>query len=138
MAFLEQKAHGKAISSTINTINPFYPAFPLADLVLRVFKSNTGCGVIEYLNDLKVERAKTMIREERYNYTEIAGAINPSHPPLRLADPPAAPRGAIDGYSRSAPQHLHGSYFQAGRLKKQQLQTHLLRKRELPLAHYIE
>ncbi len=40
--------------------------------LLRVFKSNTGCGVIEYLNDLKVERAKTMIREEKYNYTEIA------------------------------------------------------------------
>ncbi|MDF2669969.1 MAG: AraC family transcriptional regulator [Paenibacillus sp.] len=40
--------------------------------LLRIFKSNTGCGVIEYLNDLKVERAKTMIREEKYNYTEIA------------------------------------------------------------------
>ncbi|MBP1991782.1 AraC family transcriptional regulator [Paenibacillus eucommiae] len=40
--------------------------------LLRIFKANTGCGVIEYLNDLKVERAKTMIREEKYNYTEIA------------------------------------------------------------------
>ena len=40
--------------------------------LLRIFKMKTGHGVIEYLNDLKIERAKVMIREEKYNYTEIA------------------------------------------------------------------
>lgn len=40
--------------------------------LLRIFKKKTGFGVIEYLNKLKIERAKVMIREETYNYTEIA------------------------------------------------------------------
>jgi len=40
--------------------------------LLRTFKVTTGCGVMEYFNRLKIERAKILIREEQYNYTEIA------------------------------------------------------------------
>ena len=43
--------------------------------LLRTFKSNIGCRVIEYWNDLKLERAKTMIREEKYNFTEISNIL---------------------------------------------------------------
>ena len=37
-----------------------------------LFKSGVGCGVIEYLNKVKIDKAKTFIREEEYNLTEIA------------------------------------------------------------------
>ncbi|RKN64574.1 AraC family transcriptional regulator [Paenibacillus ginsengarvi] len=37
-----------------------------------LFQKLTGLGVMQYFNDLKIEEAKVMIREERYNFTEIA------------------------------------------------------------------
>lgn len=37
-----------------------------------LFKEMTGIGMIQYFNHLKIEEAKSMIRAERYNYTEIA------------------------------------------------------------------
>ncbi|WP_409345455.1 helix-turn-helix domain-containing protein [Paenibacillus sp. MBLB4367] len=41
-------------------------------LLLRTFKQKTGSGVIEYFNDLKIEKAKALIREEKFNYSKIA------------------------------------------------------------------
>ncbi|MDF2716617.1 MAG: AraC family transcriptional regulator [Paenibacillus sp.] len=38
----------------------------------RAFKMKTGSGVIEYFHNLKIEKAKTLIRQESYNYTEVA------------------------------------------------------------------
>lgn len=38
----------------------------------RAFKLKTGSGVIEYFHTLKIERAKALIRQESYNYTEVA------------------------------------------------------------------
>lgn len=38
----------------------------------HIFKTSTGLGVIEYLNFLKLEKAKILIREERYSFTEIS------------------------------------------------------------------
>ncbi|GAA3400044.1 AraC family transcriptional regulator [Paenibacillus hodogayensis] len=38
----------------------------------RAFKLKTGSGVIEYFHRLKIEKAKTLIRQEAFNYTEIA------------------------------------------------------------------
>ncbi|WP_158289443.1 AraC family transcriptional regulator [Paenibacillus flagellatus] len=44
-------------------------------LLKTAFKQHTGQGVLEYFNHLKLERAKSLIREERLNYTEIAEAL---------------------------------------------------------------
>ncbi|MDF2658830.1 MAG: transcriptional regulator, AraC family [Paenibacillus sp.] len=40
-----------------------------------LFKDWTGLGPIQYFNRLKLEKAKTMIREELYNYSEIADRL---------------------------------------------------------------
>lgn len=37
-----------------------------------MFKKRLGCGVIEHMNQLKIDRAKHMIREDLYNLTEIS------------------------------------------------------------------
>ncbi|RKN86410.1 AraC family transcriptional regulator [Paenibacillus ginsengarvi] len=37
-----------------------------------MFKKRVGCGVIEYMNTLKIDRAKTYIREDVFNLTEIS------------------------------------------------------------------
>lgn len=37
-----------------------------------IFKKETGMGIIKYYNILKTEQAKTLIREGRYNFTEIS------------------------------------------------------------------
>ncbi|GAA3413043.1 AraC family transcriptional regulator [Paenibacillus hodogayensis] len=37
-----------------------------------MFKKRVGCGVIEYMNRLKIDRAKQLIREDVYNLTEIS------------------------------------------------------------------
>lgn len=37
-----------------------------------IFKRSTGYSVMEYVRKLKIAKAKTLIREESYNYTEIA------------------------------------------------------------------
>lgn len=39
------------------------------------FKLQTGQGVLEAINQMKIERAKRLIREERHNYTEIADML---------------------------------------------------------------
>ncbi|PYI54372.1 AraC family transcriptional regulator [Paenibacillus flagellatus] len=47
--------------------------FALSRTQLRaVFREHTGCGVAEYVGRLRIERAKTYIREETSNVTEIA------------------------------------------------------------------
>lgn len=38
----------------------------------HVFRSVKGISVLEYYNQLKINRAKTLIREESYNFTQIA------------------------------------------------------------------
>lgn len=47
--------------------------FNLSKSYLRsLFRDYTGCGVMEYIVRLRIERAKLHIREETYNMTEIA------------------------------------------------------------------
>ncbi len=38
----------------------------------ETFKKRTGMGVIAYFRNLKIEYAKTLIREDSYNFTQIA------------------------------------------------------------------
>lgn len=40
-----------------------------------LFKEKTGMGVMQYFNQLKIERAKMLIREDNYNFTQIAGIL---------------------------------------------------------------
>ena len=47
-----------------------------ASVVKKIFRENMDCGIMEYFNRLKVESAKQMIREESYNFTEIADKLS--------------------------------------------------------------
>jgi len=40
-----------------------------------LFKETTGVSVMEFYKNLKIEEAKRMIREEQYNFTEIADIL---------------------------------------------------------------
>ena len=37
-----------------------------------IFKNKTGMGVVQYFRKLKISRAKRFIRENDYNFTQIA------------------------------------------------------------------
>lgn len=47
-----------------------------ASVIKKIFRENLNCGVMEYFNKLKIESAKQMIREESYNFTEIADRLS--------------------------------------------------------------
>jgi AraC-like DNA-binding protein len=50
--------------------------FCLSRTYLKVlFKEKTGSGVMDYYKKLKIDEAKRMIREGRYNFTEIADIL---------------------------------------------------------------
>ena len=40
--------------------------------IKRLFQSNLNCGIMEHFLRLKIDAAKQMIRENEYNFTEIA------------------------------------------------------------------
>ena len=40
-----------------------------------LFKEKTGMGVMQYFNLLKIDRAKMLIREDNYNFTQIASIL---------------------------------------------------------------
>jgi AraC-like DNA-binding protein len=47
----------------------------------ELFQAQMGTGVLEYFKTLKIDQAKTLIREQQYNFTEVAhllgyGSIN--------------------------------------------------------------
>lgn len=47
--------------------------FNLSPSVLKkLFRDQVGCGVMDYFTRLKIDRAKEMIREEKYNFTGIS------------------------------------------------------------------
>lgn len=41
----------------------------------KIFHEKTGCGVIDYFCRLKIETAQKMIRQRRYNYTQISDML---------------------------------------------------------------
>lgn len=41
----------------------------------NIFKSKTGMGVMEYLRRMRIDRAKILIRETSYNFTQIADIL---------------------------------------------------------------
>ncbi len=43
-----------------------------ASVIKRLFHSNLNCGIMEHFLRLKIDAAKQMIRENEYNFTEIA------------------------------------------------------------------
>ena len=42
----------------------------------KMFHEKTGCGVIDYFCRLKIETAQKMIRQKRYNYTQISDMLH--------------------------------------------------------------
>lgn len=40
--------------------------------VKQLFRTNAGCGACEYFTRMKIDRAKTYIREDNFNFTQIA------------------------------------------------------------------
>jgi AraC-like DNA-binding protein len=63
----------KANMSRDFTVDELCRHFQLSRTQLKTaFRMKTGSGVLETFNQLKIERAKVLIREERLNYTEIA------------------------------------------------------------------
>ncbi len=43
-----------------------------ASVLKRIFREQMDCGVMEYFSRLKIDAAKQLIREQNYNFTEIA------------------------------------------------------------------
>lgn len=43
-----------------------------ASVIKRLFQSNMNCGIMEHFLHLKIDSAKQMIRENEFNFTEIA------------------------------------------------------------------
>lgn len=55
------------------TLEQLCDAFSIGRTQLSIlFKKRVGCGVMEYMNQLKINQAKLYIREEVYNLTEIS------------------------------------------------------------------
>ncbi len=58
------------------TINDICKKFHISSTKLKnLFKENTGCGVITYFNNLKMDKAKELINKNVYTYTEISGML---------------------------------------------------------------
>ena len=47
-----------------------------ASVVKKIFRENMNCGVMDYFNKLKIDTAKQMIREQSYNFSEIADRLS--------------------------------------------------------------
>ncbi|MBD2865498.1 helix-turn-helix domain-containing protein [Paenibacillus sp. IB182363] len=63
----------KANMSEDLTVEELCRKFQISRTNLKTaLKQQTGQGVLETFNQLKIERAKVLIRDERHNYTEIA------------------------------------------------------------------
>lgn len=43
-----------------------------ASVVKKIFREQMGCGIMDYFVRLKIDKAKELIREENYTFTEIA------------------------------------------------------------------
>lgn len=43
-----------------------------SSVVKKIFREQMGCGVMDYFTRLKIDRAKELIREENYTFTEIS------------------------------------------------------------------
>lgn len=58
---------------TIDRISHDFNLSP--SLIKLLFKNHVGCGVIEYYINMKIERAKLLIRKNQLNFTEIADLL---------------------------------------------------------------
>lgn len=68
--YMEQYLHANL------TLDQLCAVFNLGQTQLQtVFKNNTGTSVMKYFNKLKIDQAKTLIREDRYNITEISKSL---------------------------------------------------------------
>lgn len=47
-----------------------------ASVVKKIFREQMGCGIMDYFVRLKIDKAKELIREENYTFTEIAEILD--------------------------------------------------------------
>lgn len=70
VAYIKANIHRKI------TLNDLCAAFNVGRTQINIlFKKERGIGIIEYVNRLKIDYAKTYIREEIYNLTEISDLL---------------------------------------------------------------
>ena len=62
-AHLSEKLYISDVAAAVNISVPS---------LKKLFRENAGCGVIEYFNRLKIEKAKEYLRENNYNITGIS------------------------------------------------------------------
>ncbi len=46
----------------------------------RIFKEECNCTITQYMNQLKIEEAQKLIREENYNFTQISDLLHFANP----------------------------------------------------------
>ena len=44
-------------------------------LLQKIFRDNTGCGIIDYFSMMKINAAKQLIRSKKMNFSQIAEAL---------------------------------------------------------------
>lgn len=70
-AYLEQHVERKL------SVERICQAFNISrSRAFSAFKERTGCSLMHHFRTLKIEKAKRLIREERYNMTEIAEMLS--------------------------------------------------------------
>lgn len=83
---VEDYEKGENISSILNMLNNNIGShLTLNDIshllhlskptIMKEFKKHTGISIMEYFTQLKIDRAKTLIREGHYNITQIADML---------------------------------------------------------------
>lgn len=90
--FIREREYAtKQVSDIIATLNDsVYKTVTLDEIlknsyygrayIMRVFKRETGCPIMEYFVKLKIEKAKELLRDKQLSIQEIANALSFSEP----------------------------------------------------------
>lgn len=70
----------KKVSEPLTFANILLYANTSATGLKNMFRKHIGIGVMAYVRKMKIERAKTLIREESYNMTQISEMLGYSEP----------------------------------------------------------
>ena len=71
LAFLQENVRGKISLDDVCAHTLFSRSY-----IQRMFKHQTGSSIMDYYKRLKIEEAKLMIREGKYNFTQISELLS--------------------------------------------------------------
>lgn len=71
LVYLEKNVRGKINLDDVCAYTMFSRSY-----IQRLFKSHMGTSIMDYYKHLKIEEAKLMIREGRYNFTQISELLS--------------------------------------------------------------